>query len=427
MTCALPSSSRTGIIDVMPRRKSTFEAIVSEIGSESGIVASERQVAIRVSRDVESAASDAIARGFVIAWRRGSSERGWTPAPVSESVVALSESVGWTVDVADVDEFAIESLLMAMEPFSMVEFLEDVLRARQYTEIQYSGGASAFDLSAREPQTLRSVYYETKRRLTTPPSVIDHVVDARDRLRRSTNAPDADLVLVVAGILTPAAAALADSQHLTRWDRAHLASITRPYVVENYRASLRRRAMRNDGREGKPDRGKQLAQRLGELRPGNEDAMRYQELVRDLVEYLFVPPLGLPEFEVRNETGRDRRDIIVENSAKEGPWALFRQVYRADYVVIDAKNHGADLKKRPVLEVAHYLKWYGPGLFAIIAHREGLGPGARATIREQWIASQRMIVAVNTADLLQMIQLRQQASQPEAIIAERIRKFRLSL
>src|SRR5262249_7117695 len=153
------------------------------------------------------------------------------------------------------------------------------------------------------------------------------------------------------------------AERLVLWDRNTLLALTPLPLVELYRAANRRVSAKQT------DRGEALLKALRAVPPGKEHWTEYQVLVGKLAEYLFVPPLGLTAFEIANASKADRRDIVMANGAQEGAWMLFRQLYRADFVVIDAKNHADVLKKRAVLEVAHYLKWYGVGLFALVACR----------------------------------------------------------
>jgi hypothetical protein len=174
-------------------------------------------------------------------------------------------------------------------------------------------------------------------------------------------------------------------------------------------------------------RAQGLREKLESLKPGKEAWSHYQKLVSDIMEFLFSPPLGEPALEAPDETRQDRRDMILANRAERGPWSLIRQRYCADYIVVDAKNHGKPLGKRAILEVAHYLKPYGIGMFALVVCRSGLAPSGRHAVKEQWIGSGRMIVVLTDESINEMLNLKAQRSSPEAIIEESIRQFRLSL
>ena len=119
--------------------------------------------------------------------------------------------------------------------------------------------------------------------------------------------------------------------------------------------------------------------------------------------------------------------MIFENSAVDGFWSQIRNTYSAHYVVADAKNYGAPLKKQPVLDIAHYLKPYGCGLFGLLVSRKGAGLSALHAIREQWIGGQKLIVVLSDSELEEMINIKADGGKPEEVIRKAIADFRMSL
>jgi hypothetical protein len=117
----------------------------------------------------------------------------------------------------------------------------------------------------------------------------------------------------------------------------------------------------------------------------------------------------------------------MENGAPDGFWSRIRTIYDAHYIVVDAKNYSAPLKKRPILDIAHYLKPHGCGMFGIIFSRAGASGAADHAVREQWIASRKMIVVLSDADAKEMLRLKAEAGDPEELLRRRIAAFRMSL
>jgi hypothetical protein len=352
-----------------------------------------------------------VTSGHALQWQRADGTAGW-----SSTFVAHAAPLGWQVVTVPLTEESLQAELLELDPLGFTEFIEDVLRANaDFSTVGYTLDFR-FNLVATNTSG-HATYFVTKRVRTTNERRVQEALESRRALHETT--PGATVILVVPGVVTAKAAALATRDKLTIWDRAKLLSITPPEVVESYRAARRRESSR--------DLGAELLAALADIRPGRDQWNEYQGIVGRLIEYLFVPPLGVPALEISNESGADRRDLVMANMAESGTWALLRQMYRADYVVVDAKNHAEPLDKKPILEVAHYLKWYGPGLFALVACRQGFGEAGRIAAREQWIGSQRMIVPVTDEDFTEMVRLRQRSSSPEDILVETIRKFRLSL
>jgi hypothetical protein len=176
-----------------------------------------------------------------------------------------------------------------------------------------------------------------------------------------------------------------------------------------------------------PTTGQALRERLRDLPCGRAAWSAYQRLCVDIVEYLFVPPLGKPLYESSDEPRINRRDIILPNYADGGFWLYMRQRFVADYIVIDAKNYCEPVKKKEVLQVANYVKHTGAGMFGMICTRSAISRAAMLIRREQWTMYAKMIVFLGDQDLTQMLTLRDAGDEPEQVIRQRIEEFRLSL
>lgn len=371
----------------------------------------------RDARDVRSALDELVEAGRLLRWERDDGMAGWSTIV---SPVSLHRS-HWKIVTEPVTQESLQRELLSLEPLSFTEFVEELLRADSgWSDVAWSGRDWAYDLKAIDSSGT-DVFFITKRIRTATERAIREAIEKRADIHKRDDR--GKVVLVIPGIVTAKAAQMASSTQVDIWDCAELLKRAPPELVELYRAAERR----EHTRAPKRDRGDELLQALVQSPRGTAGWAEYQGHVQKLVEYLFVPPLGVPFVEIANESRTDRRDIVMANTAESGTWALLRQMYKADYVVIDAKNHDGPLAKRSILEVAHYLKWYGVGLFALVACRQGFANSGRVAAREQWIGSQRMLVPVADQDFTEMVQLKQRRSSPEDVIADTIRKFRISL
>lgn len=174
-------------------------------------------------------------------------------------------------------------------------------------------------------------------------------------------------------------------------------------------------------------REENLSEALKTLHAGKVEWYIYQTLCCDIFSHLFCPPLEPPRFENTDEDKRNRRDMIFENSSDHSYWKMLRNIYKADYIVVDAKNYSAPIEKQSVLDIAHYLKPYGCGLFGIILTRNGASDGAKHAIREQWTSGSKLILVLNDIDLLDMLKMKEIGRKPEELIKIKIADFRMSL
>jgi len=284
-----------------------------------------------------------------------------------------------------------------------------------------------YDIVAVEKDALAgtptSWYFEVKHWKRPVGVEVVHEVAYRFQQLRSHGAV-VRFVLVTSGVVTANALKVTSVQGIEVWDSPKLAQLAPARVVEEYLGESV-----DLPREELPEQKKavRLSYLLDSLAQGKAPALDYQRAVADILEFLFCPPLEPPAYEVSDAARRNRRDIILENYAPDGFWAHLRTQYRAEYVVVDAKNYAGPLKKQPIVEVAHYLKPYGCGMFAIISSRKGPGPSAQHAMREQWIGAGKMIIVVSDIDIKEMIRIRAEGGPPESVIRAKIAAFRMSL
>lgn len=173
-------------------------------------------------------------------------------------------------------------------------------------------------------------------------------------------------------------------------------------------------------------KGKSLIKTLNNIRCGKNEWSKYQRLCSDILEFLFSPPLELSSYEAFDYTRSNRRDIILENPADQGFWYNIKNTYYADYIIIDAKNHCKPIGKKSVIEIGHYLKKHGCGLFGILLTRKGLSKPADMARRELWISDHKLIIILSDKDIINMIEYKMDNKSPEDIIYQLITKFRIS-
>lgn len=175
-------------------------------------------------------------------------------------------------------------------------------------------------------------------------------------------------------------------------------------------------------------REQELINYLSSCIPGKNDCYVYQNLVGDILEHLFTPPLGKPIPELSDRSKANRRDFIMPNYTDKGFWSFLRDKYEADYVVIDAKNYTRKIKKSEILQIANYLKPHGAGLFGLIISRKGGDTsGCEHTLREQWLVHKKMILVLDDEDIKAMLVAKSDGRQPEEILGQKIECFRLSM
>lgn len=327
----------------------------------------------------------------------------------------------------------------------LLEVMFELLKASGATDVQENvplGDGRRADLvvSGNPDQIfeVRNVTPQTNRRLE---DVVAQMTAYRDALVAKTGRPPADMVLVTPGVLGAGQSEylaahgiqVVDGPWLWEQTDAVRGEVDYTHYGSELFKRLAAKAYRGTtpedvGPVGQRTREDELIDQLKAIKPGEDDWRSYQRLCLDILDHLFRPPLNRGLWENPDTFGFNRRDIILPNYATEGFWRFLRQDYRADHIVVDAKNYKGDIGKNQVITVANYLTKYGTGLFALIITRKGANEGARHTLRDQWVQHQKLMIVLTDDDIIQMLTSKKagDAEQPpEQVIQQKIEDFRL--
>ncbi|MEV0459644.1 hypothetical protein [Catellatospora methionotrophica] len=235
---------------------------------------------------------------------------------------------------------------------------------------------------------------------------------------------DIHLILATSGVLTTDKVKVLAAAGIQLWDRAWIQHNAPTLGLQE----LAFRLLGSNYREARIIHiADQLQKRLTSVPCGRAHWSTYQKLCGEIFDYLFSPPLEAPILESSNSSRVNRRDIILPNYAGDGFWQFMRSHYRADYIVIDAKNHCGLANKSHVLQMANYLSLHGTGLFGMIVSRNGMDNGGNQTRREQWILYNKLVLVLTDEDLTQMLETKKADDSPESLIRQKIEDFRLGV
>jgi hypothetical protein len=135
-------------------------------------------------------------------------------------------------------------------------------------------------------------------------------------------------------------------------------SRTHPEVLSRYRQDLAQIERRDSRAEVDPADETTIARALATALPaiptGNDDASRYHNLIVGAVEFLFFPQLIYPRKEHEIHEGRKRIDIVMENSARGGPFADLALVrsFPSAHVFFECKNYGREIGNPEIDQLA---------------------------------------------------------------------------
>jgi hypothetical protein len=269
---------------------------------------------------------------------------------------------------------------------------------------------------------VKRVAPQTRERLE---DMLDQIGRYRTTIARQFPRQHVRPVLAIPGVLTPDRMETVSAAGVELWDQRWIISHARALGLDDEIDRLFGDVLRAESVD--IPIAEVLQSRLGDIKCGHADWYSYQKLCGEILEYLFCPPLKAPIPESSNAPRINRRDFVLPNYVPDGFWLFMRLHYRADYIVVDAKNHCGQANKTHVLQLANYLSHHGTGLFGMIVTRNGMDRNGVYTCREQWMLHSKMIITLNDDDLLQMLETKKSGSGPEDLVRQKIEDFRLGI
>jgi hypothetical protein len=328
----------------------------------------------------------------------------------------------------------VEERRQASNEFVFLHFLRDLLAALPgISDLQHEGAVpGSGDLGADFTARLKGqpLFIEAK---AQTPQTSRRLQQSVEQLRAAWKAYEQQtgpqqpprLVIAFPGILSPQRQAAVEAGGVEIWDGAALQRMARGVGV--FAPGFL--ALPEDERPpSEREPADELMRRLSGIPIGKTGWLAFERFSEDLLNLLFVPPLNAAIPQSSNESGVNRRDLVLPNYASgETFWGFLRTHYRGDFIVADAKNFAKPIGKEEVLQLANYLSHHGTGLVGMLLTRKGLAQDGRWTSREQWLLHNKLIIGLDENDHRQMLVTRLAGGDPADLVRQRIEDFRLRI
>jgi hypothetical protein len=173
--------------------------------------------------------------------------------------------------------------------------------------------------------------------------------------------------------------------------------------------------------------GESLKTRLATIPTGKASASDYQQLVLDILTFVFWPDLIDGRLEVRTIEGTERRDIIFTNDSDISFFDYVRNTHDALTIMFEVKNV-SDLNMAALNQSAIYLgDRLGRLGFIVTRHTP-----TEAIVRKQisiFNDSQprKVLLILSDADLMDLIKIRVEDASPAKWLQKRYRDFRTAV
>ncbi len=211
------------------------------------------------------------------------------------------------------------------------------------------------------------------------------------------------------------------------WDGDHVQSLLDKYpnvanefaVLSSHTEAIRRRITPPKLNP----RASDLIARLHQLPSGRNYFRNYEDLCVEILNHLFVPPLGVPAMQTISEDGLDRRDAVYQVSSGTNFWGTLRSEFHTRFVVAEFKNYSTELGQKEIESIQQYLFDMAMRRFGLLCGRQQASENGLRARRRAWTENQKMIVILNDGDLEEMIRIKANDGEPSILIDQQINDF----
>ncbi|WP_084385149.1 restriction endonuclease [Novosphingobium naphthalenivorans] len=167
----------------------------------------------------------------------------------------------------------------------------------------------------------------------------------------------------------------------------------------------------------------QFEDRLEAITRGKDDWRSFEDWGTEVLTEIFKPDLGPPDRQTRSDDGLDIMDAIFPIRAGSPPWALVRAEYGTRFAVAEYKNYTKPIGPKEVESIQQYLWIPAKRQFGMLVSRELPAPQAFVQRRRAWLEQQKMIVFLTAADLISMLEMRENGEEPFEVIDAQLEEF----
>lgn len=278
-------------------------------------------------------------------------------------------------------------------------------------------------------------------RPTSPPQldIVRRALDQTKNLKFRTSAPTA--ILAVSCVFTESMWALAANyEDIIVWDLRKLFEKALPFpdYFKNLALALEIEpsvAMEQIGGAHQPNqtdcasilKGQELAESFDKIEAGRKMARIFEDACIDSLKYLFEGDLFGWHEQLLTEDSLHRRDLVCRVLPNAEVWKLILSDFQSRYVIFEFKNYSEQITQQEIITTERYLYPTAFRKVAIIISPLGCTENAMKVINGAMREHGKLIISLTSLELKKLLIQKDQGSDPNTFIFERIDNFLMAL
>jgi len=169
---------------------------------------------------------------------------------------------------------------------------------------------------------------------------------------------------------------------------------------------------------------RKFTERLNACPKGKAGWLEFQDLCKEILVHLFVPPLVRPFEKSRTVSGLHIRDLIFDIPYSAGRfWGYIRDKFDSLALVVECKNYSSRIKGNQIVISSKYLGKNRLGRFSIVFSRLGPAESATKEMKRLWTEDDKLVLCLMDDHLIKMLELKERKKKPEIVIDKAMHEF----
>lgn len=174
-------------------------------------------------------------------------------------------------------------------------------------------------------------------------------------------------------------------------------------------------------------KGEELAHSLEKIPPGRAAAYDFEDKCIEALKYLFDRDLFGWHEQHETEDGLHRRDLVCRILPNSEVWQLILTDLRSRYVIFEFKNYSEPISQYEIVTTERYLYPSALRKLAIIISPHGCSASATRVIHGAMREHGKLIISLKVSEVASLLRGKDQGSDPNTFLFDRIDDFLMSL
>jgi hypothetical protein len=171
----------------------------------------------------------------------------------------------------------------------------------------------------------------------------------------------------------------------------------------------------------------ELEHRINECKAGKQQAVVYEDVCNDVLNYLFNDEFRLTSKQHYTDDKLFRMDLLCTLKGTSAFWDFLITHYNSRFVVFEYKNHGKQLSQNFIYTTEKYLHNAALRNVAIIISRKGFSPNAEIVSKGCLKEHGKLIIGLTDQDLIKMLHEKDSGGEPSDYLLGIVERFLMSV